>query len=756
MYRTDIEFEFKFEVKRITYKDDDSGFKIITAKIIENNYPGTLLSSEISVQGIFPSAMKGDTFKAIGSFTIHQVHGPSIKLKGFPIVTIPQTKKVIAEFIKTHVRGLGVKTAQKIVDTLGIDAISMIEKDYKCLLDIQGISEKRAITIHEKMSEHIRFEAIALFVQSNGIETSVAMKIYDSFKNDSIAKIKENPYCISTIPKLDFTYADKFAYNLGFPYDNYERIKSAILFYVDYHMKNYGDIFVFKEELIRRFDEFLIKFGAYPKDKALDIDSYLIDKAIHELISENYIITEENNMGAICVYRKDYNIIENYIIKNIKKLLFEHKDPFCTKEQIDDFLNSYENNNFKLANQQKNAVYMAMQNGISILTGGPGTGKTQTTNTIVKCIYNIKPNASIMLLAPTGKASRRMTELTNMEAFTIHRGIGLNGFTEGEELEEINSDFVFIDESSMVDAYVFNALISNIGDNTRVIFVGDHEQLPSVGPGLILRDLINSNRIPVTKLDKIFRQAENSQIVMNAHAIINGDKSALRFDNAKKDFYFIHTNEKLKVKEKILKSIENMINNQGHKLNDISVLSPIRKGEIGVNELNRVIQMRFNPPSDKPEYRIDTLNCFRVGDRVMQVQNNYDIHVMNGDVGEITSIYTDEGEYIIDVQYPDKDKPVQYNESIINELELAFAMTIHKSQGSEFPVVIMPIHEDFSLMLNKNLVYTGVTRAKKVVVLIGTEKALYYSMERKDGIKRNSRIKEKIQKEIPERVSINI
>lgn len=748
MYRTDVEFEVKFEVKNINFRNDEDRFKILTAKILDHTYPGTLLSSEMAIQGIIPSAMPGDTFKGIGVFAIHQVHGPSIKLKGYPVATLPQVKKGIAEFIKKRVRGLGVKTSQKIVETLGLDAISMIEKDYKCLLNVQGISEKRAKIIHEKIGEHRKFEDVAMFVQANGMEYPIAMKIYDEFKNDSIIKLKENPYSIAVIPKLDFTHADRFAYNLGFQYDNYERIKSAVVYYVNYQMKNYGDLCVFKEELVKRFNEFLLKFGAYPEEESTEIDISIINNAIKELIECNFIVTEQNSMGATCIYRKDYNVIENQIISNIKKLLSDQKQPFCIKEQIDNFLVSYETNNLKLADQQRNAVYMAIQNGISILTGGPGTGKTQTTNTIVKCIYNIKPHATIMLLAPTGKASRRMTELTSMEASTIHRGIGLNGFSDGGELAEINCDYVFIDESSMVDAYVFNALISNIGENTRIIFVGDHEQLPSVGPGLILRDLINSNRIPVTKLDKIFRQAENSQIIMNAHAIIKGNKSALKFDNTKKDFYFLRTTEKLRVKEKILKSIENMINNQGYKLSDICILSPMRKGEIGVNELNRVIQMKFNPSSDKPEYYIDTLSCFRVGDRVMQTQNNYDIRVMNGDVGEISSIYTNSGEYIIEVQYPDKETPVQYTEKIVDELELAFAMTIHKSQGSEFPVVIMPVHREFNRMLSKNLIYTGVTRAKSVVVMIGTEESLHYAMERKDGIKRNSRIKEKIQNEI--------
>lgn len=746
-YKIDIPFEVEFEVKKINFRNDDDRFSIITAIIKKHTYTGDV-APEISIKGTFPSLIKGDVFKGTGSFKLSETHGYSIQLNEVPKAVLPQAKKGIAEFIKKRVKGLGMKTAERIVDTLGFDAITLIAKDYKYLLGIQGITEKRAIKIHEKIAEHKKFEEVAMFVQANGLESHVALKIYETFKDDSIKMVKENPYSICSIPKLDFTFADKFAYNLKLPYDGYERVKNAILYYIDYSMKNHGHICVFKDELLNRFTEFLEKLGSYSKDDEVPIDVKSIEKAIKYLVSKEYIVTETNEEDRVCIYRKDYNVIENNIIKNLKKLLSNDKKPFCVSGQIDDFLTVYEAKYFTLAKEQREAVYVSLQNGISILTGGPGTGKTQTTNTIVQCIYSIKPHARVVLLAPTGKASRRMTELTSKEASTIHRGIGLNGFNDSSELEEIDADYVIVDESSMIDAYVFNALLSNISEDTRLMFVGDYEQLPSVGPGLILRDLINSGKIPVTRLTQIFRQAKDSQIVMNSHSIIKGEKANITFDRNKKDFFFIENRDKLAVKNLILKSVENSITNLGYKMNDICVLSPMRKGDLGTDELNRIIQAKFNPPSSKPEYVVNSLKTLRVGDRVMQNINNYDLCVMNGDVGEITGIYSDDGDIVIEVQYPDKDDPVIYPEKCIDELELAYAITIHKSQGSEFPVVIMPIFDTQFSMLNRNIIYTGITRAKKMAVLIGTKDTLFKAMDKGDIIERNSRIKEKIQKEI--------
>lgn len=744
-YNINIPFKMKFEVKRINHRNEENRYAILKAKIISHEYPGDL-SSEYSIKGTFPSIIKGDIFECTGKFSLSEKYGYSIDVIDVPQIVMPQVKKGIAEFLKKRIKGLGIKTAERIVEELGLNAIERIDNDYTCLLTIKGITEKKAKKIQEAISEHRRFEDIATFVQLNGLEHEVSILLYENFKDDAIKVIKENPYSISVIPKLDFTYADKFAHNLKVKFNSLERIKGAIIHFINCAMTNGGHLCVYKDDIYDNLYDFIIEYGSYKPNEYMDITKKEIDYAIEELALHNYIVCETDKDNDITyVYRKDYNIIENNIVKNLYKLMTESIAPFCLPSDIDLFLDDFQKNFMKLATQQEKAVYMALGNRFSILTGLPGTGKTQTTNTIVKCIYHIKPHARIVLLAPTGKASRRMTELTQMNALTIHKGIGLNAFNENAELNEIDADFVIVDESSMIDAYVFNALLSNISENTRLLLVGDYEQLPSVGPGLILRDLINSEKIPVIRLTEIFRQAKDSQITMNAHAIIKGEVENLTFDHTKGDFYFINTNDKLTVKSKIIKSVENMIKNRGYSIDDITVLGPMRGGEIGIEELNRSIQRKFNPPSDKPEFYRDNLNVFRVNDKVMQTYNNYDLNVMNGDVGKINEIYTSSGDYVLDIEYPDKDDVVSYSSlNEISELELSYCMTIHKSQGSEFPVVIIPIHKAHMHMLNRNLIYTGVTRAKQVVVFIGELDALYEAMKKDDAINRLSRIKDKL------------
>lgn len=742
-YKINIPFKMKFEVKRINHRNEESRYAILKAKLISHEYPGDL-SSEYSIKGIFPSIIKGDIFECTGKFSLSEKYGYSIDVIDVPKIFMPQLKKGIAEFLKTRIKGLGIRTAEKIVEELGLNTIERIDNDYTCLLAVKGITEKRAKKIQEIISEHRRFEDIATFVQLNGLEHEVSILLYETFKDDAIKIIKENPYSISTIPKLDFTYADKFAHNLKVKFNNLERIKGAILHFINCAMTNGGHLCIYKDDLYENLYNFIIEYGSYKQNEYVEITKKDIDFAIEDLVLHNYIVCEMDK-DIIYIYRKDYNVIENNIVKKLYNLMTETIEPFCLPSDIDMFLEDFQKNVMKLATLQKRAVYMALGNRVSILTGLPGTGKTQTTNTIVKCIYHIKPHARIVLLAPTGKASRRMTELTQMNALTIHKGIGLNAFNEHAELNEIDADYVIVDESSMIDAYVFNALLSNIGENTRLILVGDYEQLPSVGPGLILRDLINSEKIPVIRLSEIFRQAKDSQITMNAHAIIEGEKNNLKFDHTKGDFYFINTKDKLTVKNRIIKSVENMIKNKGYSIDDIAVLGPIRGGEIGIDELNKSIQRKFNPPSDKPEFYRDNLNIFRLNDKVMQTFNNYDLNVMNGDVGKITDIYTSSGDYVLDIEYPDKDNVINYSSlNEISELELSYCMTIHKSQGSEFPVVIIPVHKSHMHMLNRNLLYTGVTRAKQVVVFVGDLEALYEAMKKDDAINRLSRIKEKI------------
>lgn len=742
----------KFEVKRIMHHNDDNGFTVAKVKFTE--YESEYLpTSEHIVVGHFLSIFEDDEFEGEGSWSSHDIYGYRFVMEWGKRV-VPQTKKGVQEFLKRFVKGIGKTTAERIVDHFGEATLSKIEEDWKNLLEVKGMGKKRAMQIHEKILKNKRFEEIAMFVLTHGGGYRTALRVYEAFGESSISKVRENPYLLCTIKKISFPTADKFAKSLHFPHDNKERIKEGILYLLDFNSRARGDLYVSGKEIKDSLETFLIKHGAFKGD-SFPIERNQIEKAIKELKEQEKVVIEVNNDEEECVYLNNFHFIENRIVTLLKQLLEESKAPLCSTSQIDDFIKSYEKDKgFQFAEKQKEAIYMALQNGISILTGGPGTGKTQTINSIIECVKSVKPDPSIHLSAPTGKASKRMTELTGMDAQTIHRLIGLNGFEDENDILEVEGDLLVVDESSMVDAYVFYKLLSSIQGDTRILFVGDYEQLPSVGAGLILRDLINSERIPTTKLTEIFRQAQDSQIVMNSHKVINGittkDEDGITFDQSKGDFYFIQKHDRMKAQQAIIDSVKRFLEPKyGYTLDDIQILSPMRKGDLGVWMLNKLMQETFNPRSiAKRELRVSEAFLLREGDKVMQTANNYDLDVFNGEIGKVTAIFEDdEGDMCVEVKF-DEEKVIVYDDLVVEELTHAFCLTIHKSQGSEYPIVIMPIHPSQENMLNKNLVYTGLTRAKKRVVLIGNKDSLDKSVKRDDQTVRNSLIKEKIRKQI--------
>lgn len=711
------------------------------------------LKSNIAIKGKFPTIYEGDEFSGEVIYCLDDVYGDYLSLTSLPIALVPENKKALAGFISKRVRGLSEKKALEMIDVIGIDILSEIKKDYTCLLKVSGIKDAKAKKIFNQLVEHETFENLAIFIQSMGLPVNLAVKIYNKFEAESISKIKSNPYIICYNNDIPFIHADKIARLLNIPQTNTDRILIAIQQYIHHRVSSFGDICVYKEMIISNLNNFLDRYGAYDKN---EIQEQQIIDSIDRLCSNGILKIELNNAGQTCVYHSLYHYIENAIVKNLTNILTEFKNPFCKKEEITDFLKNYEMKYYPLDEKQKEAVYNAILNGISILTGGPGTGKTLTTNVIVQCIKAIKPDAKIVLLAPTGKASDRMMELTNMKASTIHRELRILPFKENSELEEIIADFVLVDESSMIDAFLFEKLTSTIGEDTRICFVGDVDQLPSVGAGLILRDMIESTVIPTVRLTKIFRQAEKSKITTNAHKIIQGldtsNANGIDISNAKdSDFLFWRLKSPMSIRKNLLVSIDKLFTQYKYKLSDVCILTPMKEGDLGTIELNRILQNKLNPPSpNKSEYEINPMSLFRVGDRVMQNKNNYDLEVFNGYVGTITSIYTTLNkngveEYAMTVNYPKLDYDVEYFEEDFEQLQLSYAMTVHKSQGSEFPVVIMPIHVTQNNMLNRNLFYTAVTRAKDKFILMGQEEAINTAINEVSIFDRISRLKEKIQ-----------
>ena len=737
-YKLNEKFELNFKVVSIKYRNNDNMWSIIKPKITSHGL-GVSIPYDMTIQGVFPSLFKGDTFKGVGRVMLNDTYGYSIKLDEIPSINMPQENKAIALFLKKRIKGLGLKKAIEIVKVLGADCISIIEKDYKSLLSIDGIGEKKAKKIYEEIMKHKSFEELSTFLQANKVEGKLGLLIYEVFGEDSLKRIMANPYAICSINDIKFSTADKIAKSLGFNSNYKYRVTTSIMEFLSNKIIS-GDILTYQKVIYSEINDFLKKNGSFDKV----INEKHIDKALEYLLDKELIIKEIDENGENCIYRKDYNIIENKIIENIDKLLNTPKPILCSKYDIDRFITDFEKNNFKLDIKQQEAVYMALLNGISILIGLPGTGKTLTTNIIVQCIKAVNPHATITLLAPTGKASRRVEEVTNMEASTIHRCMNIN-YGDYANISTLDSDYVIVDESSMIDAYLFEKLTSNISANTRLFLVGDYDQLPSVGAGLVLRDLVNSKAIPVTNLTNIFRQAKHSNIVLNANKIIKKEVDKLTFTKGKNgDFYFNEIEDIKAVRDNIIALYENARDKGGFNIEEISILSPVNIGDLGTIELNKLVQEKINPQSSNPEYVIDDMNVLRVGDKVIHTRNNYDLNVMNGDVGIIKNIYTIDDEFYIDVKYNNKKRPVTYDEMSILDIDLAYAITVHKSQGSEYPVVIMPIHKSIEMYLDKNMLNTAWTRAKKMVVCVGTKESIKNSINHSLS-NRVSRVQEKLR-----------
>ena len=736
-----------FEIKKICFRDEKTKYTIVNTKIKDSDTP--INKEEIIVKGFFPNLFPGDKFSAIGEIKIDNYSGEYISLLKVPELILPENKKSLIDFISKRVRGLSKKKTTEIVDLLGLNVLSIIEESHTPLLNIDKITEKKAISIRNQLICHRSFEDLSLFIQSLSLPLKYAESIYSTYKDDSLEILKSNPYSACYNNTIPFKIADTIGAYLNYNGADEKRLMVGILDYLNYKKESNGDLYTDKKDIIDNLKDYLNVYGKITVDS---IDEFKIEMIIKKLINKKSIVVEKGSKNEDLIYLSYDNFIEDRIVEKLTNIIESKKTPFCLKEQIDEYVEIYEKKYFKLAKEQKEAIYMCLLNNISILTGGPGTGKTNTTSAIVKCIKHIKPSAEITLLAPTGRASQRISELTMLNASTIHRGLSIKPFSGNEEIEELNSDYIIVDESSMIDVYLFDKLISSVGEDTRILFVGDVNQLPSVGPGSIFKDLIDSNVIPITILTKIFRQAEKSTIVSNSHKIIKNlktiDKNGFDISNKKENnFKFWEETNILKIKEKIDKSIDKLINTYGYKFEEIMILSPMRKNDLGTKELNRFIQGKYNPQSTtKSEYEIDILNCFREGDRVIQNVNNYDLNVFNGDIGYINKIYSivEDGVEVSKMEVEFNSKVVVYDEKSFEELELAYAITTHKSQGSEFKVVLNPIHPIYQRMLNRSILYTGLTRAKEMFIMIGDIYTLNTAIETVSGINRNSLLKQKL------------
>jgi exodeoxyribonuclease V alpha subunit len=720
----------------VVFHNEDNGYTV--AKLKSKN-------DMITVVGNIPLAMEGQSLKLVGEWTTHPKFGKQFKIKYSEEVE-PNTTVGIERYLSSGaISGIGPVTARKIVDKFGKDTLEIMDNNIERLREIDGIGQKKIDLICKSYSKQSEIRNIMIFLQTYGISANKCVKIHKKFGENSINIVKENPYILTDeISGIGFKIADRIAMSLGIEVNSPFRIQSGIRYIVN-KFCNFGNTYMPLEKLIKEAENLL---GASKEEIEKNIyDSSVVGKLKLEKCKDN-----------ICVFLPTYYYCELSVTKKILYLEFSKykKLNIDVEKEISDFENK---NNIEFAPSQKEAIKGAFENSVEIITGGPGTGKT----TIINCITEIfeKFKLKVLMAAPTGRAAKRMSESTGREAKTIHRllEMGVPGdeesmfFSRGEEAP-LECDVVIIDEASMIDIVLMNSLLKAISIGTRVIIVGDAHQLPSVGPGNVLRDFIDSNCIKVIRLKDIFRQSKESMIIVNAHKINSGE---MPFLNKKdKDFYFIKCIDQSKILDILIQLIDIRLpkfNKSWNKLSDIQIVSPMRKGILGVFNLNKKLQNILNPKTknkNEKEFR-DTL--FRVGDKVMQTKNNYSLKwtsisgkeeglgVFNGDIGYIEEI-NDENNTITVIF--DDEKRVVYESLYLDEIELAYAMTIHKSQGSEFPVIIMPIFMGSTFLMNRNLLYTAITRAKEMVVLVGDFKALKFMIDNNKSFERYSLLKNRI------------
>lgn len=702
----------------------------------------------VTTIGFFPELQEGEQVTLSGKWVTHPNYGMQFKAESFS-VEVPSSIEAIEKYLASGlIRGIGPVTAKRMVAHFGKDTLDIIQFHPTRLTEVEGIGNKKAEQILQSYEEQQGLRDVMLFLQNYGVTPRHAVKLYKKYEDRTISIIKENPYKMAEdIVGVGFKKADQIAMSMGIDYNSNYRITAGVK-YALYQIHQEGHTYCPEQELIKSAAELL----QLSND---EVENQLLDMVMKGHLKLE-MIDGEKVYYSIPFFRAE----EEVALRIISLVMTEIGEEIIDLDKR--IMQVERKNKILLANKQRQAIREAMYNGLLVITGGPGTGKTTIINSILDILE--ESQEEVLLAAPTGRAAKRMTETTGREAKTIHRLLEYGFSNEGEEQSfqknedaPLAADVVIIDEVSMVDILLMNHLLKAIAPGTRLILVGDKDQLPSVGPGNVLKDIIESGIVKVVHLDEIFRQAQESMIVINAHNINKGDLPQLNVKN--KDFFF----NRAPSKEELLQIIINLCstrlpNYKGfNPLEDIQVLTPMKKGLVGVKQLNKSLQEVLNPPiKAKAEKQVGE-DIFREGDKVMQIKNNYNISwtiegeehkgegIFNGDFGIIQNIDLEDDK--VSVLF-DEEKLVEYDYNQLDELELAYAVTVHKSQGSEFPVVIMPISWGPPMLLTRNLLYTAVTRAKSLVVLVGMEKYLI-NMVRNDYInKRYTGLRQRIRSKL--------
>lgn len=737
--------KYLIKIKKIKFKNEKSGFTLALIDIKKNISKDDIPTDSPILKGFFPVLYEEEQLEVLGYWD------SSNKGLYFNVVQYRKTFDIesvaIKNYIEAAIPNISSIMIDKLISHFGPENIlDVIKNSPQKLSEVKGIGPKAILKISDGIAQACVLENTFEFMSRFDISPNSIISIYKEFGLASEDLIKKNPYKISTSFLLSLSDADKIGKYLGFEYDNPERVKAIIIHFLRSESENNGDMFTKLSDILSKITDFSNKNGFIKAKEHFTLTE--IWPVLKDLNKDKYIFIEEHPIDGTCIYHSYYKTVEDKICSRMEELLHSVNIRPYYKQKIDKLIESQEKSSgIKIDDKQKEAIHMAIKNKFSILTGGPGTGKTQTINSIIKTLESLYPGIEIDLCAPTGRASKRMSELTGKDAYTIHKKLKCTPFTAVTELDEIDSDFLIVDESSMIDADLFYKLLTSIKDDTSVLFVGDYHQLPSVGVGLILRDLIESGVIPVTQLTKVFRQKGKSRIIKLSQDISSGktiDNSS-SFLTPSNDFRIIQRKDNISIQNQVIATIDSAIKS-GVKSDDVQVLVPINHGDIGMVILNQRIQNLINPDIGQNKYELSAFMELREGDRVLQTKNNYDIDVFNGSIGTIKKIDYSSGAKMI-CEFDGEEKIYDGFEAI-EELVLAYAITIHKSQGSEFPLVIIPMSKSYGQILSRNLLYTGVTRAKDYLRIIGDIDAINESIKRVNVISRNSHIKEKLIKAI--------
>ena len=707
-------------IERITFQNPENGYSVMKVKVKGYNDLVTLVGNLLEVP-------VGSVLLCEGDWKVDKRFGSQFVCQSWEEV-MPATAYGIEKYLGSGlVKGIGPKFAQLIVKQFGLDTIEVIETDIQRLYEVPGIGKKRVEKIRESWEKQKDIKNVMLFLQGYGVSTAYAAKIYRQYGKESIDKVKENPYRLADdIWGIGFKTADEIANKMGYEKNDIRRCQSGIIYTLN-QLANEGHVYAEEEQLVKAALN-LLEAEEEPIRAALT----------------NMIQTEEVKMEEEAIYLPPFYFAEVGTANRLLALVEGQEKELFIRPM--DLQTLSKETGVEYDEVQLQAIEEAIRSKVMVLTGGPGTGKTTTTQGVIAALKHM--GMRILLAAPTGRAAKRMSEATGMEAKTIHRLLEFNpkdGYKRNDE-NPLEGDALIVDECSMIDIVLMNCLMKAVPCSMRVVFVGDIDQLPSVGAGNVLRDLIDSKKIPVIRLTRIFRQAQTSRIVMSAHAINQGRFPDI--SNGKEtDFFFIQQEDAEKAAEDIVNLVKNRLPKAySQKTSQIQVLTPMQRGVVGAANLNMALQNALNP---SPTALNRGGYSFRQGDRVMQLRNNYDKEVFNGDLGYIESVDTEERTLMVNFE----DRLVEYEASELDELTLAYATTIHKSQGSEYPIVVMPVLMTHYVMLQRNLIYTGITRAKKICVLIGSKKALSFAIRNMSVLKRNSKLKERLNPELAKKTA---